>query len=340
VNDGVNIGIGVATPQALLHIENADAVLRIAATGGGSGQAPEIEFYRASTLRGQIGTEDFNGGSILSGTPGDALSIRSEDALWFGTNGNNTRMMINTSGNVGIGTTAPDRKLDVLDTTNPQLRLTHTDSTIFVDFQVTAAGDLEINIDGQANQLVLDGGGNVGIGIAAPTAKLHIIQTAAADAFRVDDQASDTTPFIIDQNGNVGVRIAVPSGLFSLGEANGQQTTQDFASTEVVGMSGATVTASSLIPAGSFIIGVTVRVTTTITGATTFDIGDGTNVDRWGAAIVLTAGTTTDITDFTAAGFGQFDTANDVVLTANGANFTAGAVRITIHYMTLTAATS
>ena len=38
-----------------------------------------------------------------------------------------SRMMINTSGNVGIGTVGPDRKLDIKDNTNPQLRLTHTD---------------------------------------------------------------------------------------------------------------------------------------------------------------------------------------------------------------------
>jgi len=143
------------------------------------------------------------------------------------------------------------------------------------------------------------------------------------------DSASPEQSLVIDSAGDVSRRAA-----------NGQLTTQKFATTEVTGMTGASVTASNLIPAGSFIIGVTVRVTTTITGATTFDIGDGVDVDRWGAAIALAAGTTTTIADFTAAGFGQFATANDVVLTANGANFTAGAVRITVHYISLTAATS
>ena len=104
-------------------------------------------------------------------------------------------------------------------------------------------------------------------------------------------------------------------------------------------MTGATVTAINLIPAGSFVIGVSIFVDTTITGATTFDVGDGVDVDRWGAAILLPSGTTTDITDYTADGFGQFATANDVVLTANGANFAAGAVTITIHYINVTAGT-
>ena len=43
--------------------------------------------------------------------------------------------------------------------------------------------------------------GNVGIGITNPSAKTHILQTLAADAFRVDDASPDVTPFIIDQNG-------------------------------------------------------------------------------------------------------------------------------------------
>jgi len=220
LDGGGNVGIGTTSPQAQLHIENADAVLRIAATGTqGSGQAPLIEFYRVATLRAFIGTEDFNGGSILTGTVGDELAIRSENAIWFGTNGNNTRMVIDALGNVSIGTTSPDRKLEILDASNPQLRLTQIDATIFVDFQVTSAGDLEINMDGQANQLVLDGGGNIGIGLAAPTAKLHIIQTAAADAFRVDDQASDTTPFIIDQNGNVGIGMTSPNEILHVAKA-------------------------------------------------------------------------------------------------------------------------
>ncbi len=121
---------------------------------------------------------------------------------------------------------------------------------------------------------------------------------------------------------------------------NTAKTTIKQVSTELTGLTGASVTASNLIPAGSFIIGITARVTTTITGATTFDIGDGVDVDRWGAAIILPVGTTVDITDYTVAGFGQFATANDIVLTANVANFTAGAIRLTVHYIDLTAATS
>ena len=43
--------------------------------------------------------------------------------------------------NVGIGTDSPDRKLEVIDDTNPQLRLTHTDNTEYMELQSLSTGD-------------------------------------------------------------------------------------------------------------------------------------------------------------------------------------------------------
>ena len=102
-------------------------------------------------------------------------------------------------------------------------------------------------------------------------------------------------------------------------------------------LSGATYTFTNLIPAKSFLIGVSFRVTTLITGATTWDAGDGTDVDRFGAAIALAAGTLVDHSNATANPSGWFQAANNVVLTANGSNFTGGVVRACAHYTKLVA---
>lgn len=106
--------------------------------------------------------------------------------------------------------------------------------------------------------------------------------------------------------------------------------------TELTSLSGATATFSNVFPIGTLPLGVSTRVTTLITGATSFDIGDGTDVDRWGAAIAVAAGTTTDAKDFTVKSLTWGGaSAQSVVLTANGGNFTAGAIRIVGYYLNL-----
>lgn len=105
--------------------------------------------------------------------------------------------------------------------------------------------------------------------------------------------------------------------------------------TVAVTMSGATSTASSVFPDGAIMQAVNVLVTTTITGATSFKIGDGSDDDRWGATIGLTAGTKTGPADYTASGIGQVTSAQNVVLTAVGgaASFSAGVVKVQGTYL-------
>lgn len=123
------------------------------------------------------------------------------------------------------------------------------------------------------------------------------------------------------------------SGLNSMqvAGANGATSTLLSATEELTGLSGANVTTTGLIPAGAFDVHVVVRVTTLIEGATDFDIGDGSDVDTWGAGIAVAADTVTDQSDWTVGPL--FHTAaSEVVLTANGSNFTAGAVRVVVFY--------
>jgi hypothetical protein len=108
------------------------------------------------------------------------------------------------------------------------------------------------------------------------------------------------------------------------------------------GLSGGTATATGIFPAGVIRLGATVRVTTVITGtATDFDVGDGSDVDIFGAAISKAATTTTSDVDFTANPTTSWSSAaGNVVLTANGGTFTTGAVRVVAHYIEMAGPTS
>ena len=100
-------------------------------------------------------------------------------------------------------------------------------------------------------------------------------------------------------------------------------------------LSGASYTTTIAIPAYAVPVGVTTRVTTAVTGATTYDVGDGTDVDLWGAAIAVALGSQSRTADFTAiAAVDAAATARTVTLTANGSNFTGGVVEICLHYLT------
>jgi parallel beta-helix repeat protein len=101
-------------------------------------------------------------------------------------------------------------------------------------------------------------------------------------------------------------------------------------------MSGATVTATDLIPDGALLLGVTARINTTVTGATGFTIGDTADPDLWGAVVGVAAGKATTAAGFTAANAAGvfYPAAGSVTLTATGGTFTAGEVELVAHYMT------
>lgn len=99
-------------------------------------------------------------------------------------------------------------------------------------------------------------------------------------------------------------------------------------------LSGASYTTTIAIPAYANLIGVTTRVTTAITGATSYSVGDGSDVDLWGATIGVTEGAASRTADFTAVGaVGAAATSRTITLTANGSNFTGGVVEICAHYI-------
>ncbi len=158
------------------------------------------------------------------------------------------------------------------------------------------------------------------------------VQTDAGTAFTVRSANGSVRFFQVGptQTKAIGQLVVAASIVNNQAETQIQSTFADVATS-----AGSSVTAASLIPAGSFLIGVTVRVLVTVTGPTGFDVGDGTDVDRWGASIAVAATTTTDITDFNSGAVTTFPLANDVVLTSDGVDFTGGSVRITVHYMTL-----
>lgn len=118
--------------------------------------------------------------------------------------------------------------------------------------------------------------------------------------------------------------------------AHGSALALNVAEIAVVGLSGATVTAAAAIPAGSLVVACAVRVTTAITGAASFSVGYTGSTTAFGSGLSVATGSTNE----GLIGPNPFYSATNVVLTASGGNFTGGAVRLAIMYLSMTAPTS
>ncbi len=130
---------------------------------------------------------------------------------------------------------------------------------------------------------------------------------------------------------------------FQTGTRNNGQYLSITSATELLATtSGATVTTTSLIPAGVQVLHVACRVTTAVTTSSagnTFDVGDASDADNWGDEIAGALNTIQDHDDYTANPTGTWSaSAREVILDATAAEtFTAGAVRVTVWYSIPTA---
>ncbi len=164
------------TPLETLRLEVADEGVDMNIGGGG----PGIDFYVGET-----------GGSNYGGTVAvireEASDVNSDAAMVFhtttddqGPGNDREKMRITSDGKVGIGTTSPDNPLEILSSTTPQMRLTHTDATDYATFSVDGDGQLDITTadgGGTGGHICLMPDGYVGIGTGSPTDLL----TVAAD---------------------------------------------------------------------------------------------------------------------------------------------------------------
>jgi hypothetical protein len=171
-----------------------------------------------------------DGHTIGNGT-GDNLEIvssASENILIKSTGGiltletaGSERARIDSSGNVGIGTTSPGANLDIVGTSGTeQFRIGNT--TGGTDFGITVTENTSVIINsaegatgrgiqfqsGGADTVVIGSTGNVGIGTTSPATIVHLAETDASD---------EPTLLIQSENSSIYLRTAGSSGSFPTG---------------------------------------------------------------------------------------------------------------------------
>lgn len=194
---GTNVGIGTASPNTKLQVAG---VIRAEAVGGEGGQ---LELLNAANSAVQV---------LLDVGPGDVGRLWSIPAgpITLGTN-SAERMRIDSSGNVGIGTSSvaagrmqvsgPVSDTDGTSLDQGQLFLTDSDNStssglmIGYRWQAGVAEYARIqarNSVGASNLVLQGGGGNVGIGTSSPLTRLDV-STSGGSRIRTDTSSASLT---------------------------------------------------------------------------------------------------------------------------------------------------
>ena len=189
-----NVGIGTTSPGAKLEIsgnsQSSTPALRINCSDS-SVQLDQV----AGSVEFSVTDASSPGAGVKSSINSIALnSIGSRYGLGFNTTSgvnNVERMRIDQDGNVGIGTSTPNAKLDIQGTQGQLFSVTDDLSgSIFAVADISGVPIFDVNSSGVS---YFDG--NVGIGITNPSEKLHVVGNAflsANSAFKASYNNTDS----------------------------------------------------------------------------------------------------------------------------------------------------
>jgi hypothetical protein len=177
IDSSGNVGIGTASPSSFSNYTN------VTIQGGSLGA--NLDFFKSNGSRTAAIVTDSSGGLIVE-------TNTTANPIVFKTGASpSERMRIDSSGNVGIGTSSPDAPLEIegsgggvnlsinnVGTSGRQYILQSTSSAASIGGGRFAIYDG----DASAHRFVLDSCGNVGIGTSSPSAKLHVTGNITANA--------------------------------------------------------------------------------------------------------------------------------------------------------------
>ncbi len=207
IDDSGLVGIGTDVPSGVLHV----------AESGGVG-APQFVIERLNHA-----SQNNRWDHVITTSAGSNGSLFVRPSLvaanigWSTTTGNTPKMMIDTSGNIGIGTTSPTALLETFGTsTTEDFRITNTEAsddgvtiTLHHDSVSPANSDTVATIDFAGED---SGGAEVDYARISTIINTFTGDEAGEMIFSVAKAGSLTEAMRIDENGYVGIGTTTPRG--------------------------------------------------------------------------------------------------------------------------------
>ena len=227
IDSSGNVGIGTSSPSQTLHLSAANPFLEIQGTSASSGDTGI--FLNANANHWVLKADNFTGTNAFQIKQGDPSS-------------STAYLTINSSGNVGIGTSSPDQILHLAKSSGATLRFESTTTgavsgdifgAIEFETQDSNSAGVKAKIDAYSEGAVgntalrfhtggtlaeamrIDSSGNVGIGTSSPQARFQVSQASNLSLTNSDAQMRiegsgytgflglDATSFQIGQNSNL-----------------------------------------------------------------------------------------------------------------------------------------
>ena len=206
-NNG-NVGIGITTPSAKLHVNNTSTSSSFLVEDSANPDSTPFIIDAA--------------GNVGIGTTTPSAKLEVSGSYRFGPTGLGSVYFQNwdygTDMDISSATGSSWARAHRITTSNVSSSIFFgvfgSATAVTRAYWTVGAPNIGNNLAGHAHNtgIHLSSSGNVGIGIQTPTARLHINHTGSGNSFLVEDETNpDTTPFVIDTTGNVGIGTTTPT---------------------------------------------------------------------------------------------------------------------------------
>ena len=205
IDSSGNVGIGTTSPDTLIHLSaNTGATLTLESTD------------TAIATNEAIGTIDFfsNDASGIGAASRGSISLIAQDAAGAGSmlfktsnasSASTERMRIDSSGNMGIGTSSPQSdgnttNLEVSSAFGARVLIANTDTNGrkygFYSSNSGILGLADYTASGTPTRMAIASSGNVGIGTTSPSSELHIASASPVLTLQDTDSTEPLSTYI------------------------------------------------------------------------------------------------------------------------------------------------